>query len=186
MASFVFDSFIAGLVDNSFDFGTLDTNNSLAAGTGTTDVFRIALVDANYTDSSSNIVAGSLSANTTAQAAVKAAHSSFANITEITGTTNYDNFAAGVSGSNPGTTLPSVSKVQDGTILKTKIDFADVTFTSATITSALGAVLYKYTGTANTSLLIAFLDFNGPVTSTSGDFTVSITTPLTFNNPAGS
>ena len=61
------------------------------------------------------------------------------------------------------------------------INFADVTWASSTITAA-AAVVYKYTGTAADDLLVAYLDFGGDVSSTSGDFTVSTTTPLRFAN----
>ena len=61
------------------------------------------------------------------------------------------------------------------------INFADVTWTSSTITAA-AAVVYKSTGTEADDLLVAYLDFGGDVSSTSGDFTVSTTTPLRFAN----
>lgn len=61
------------------------------------------------------------------------------------------------------------------------INFADVTWTSSTITAA-AAVVYKSTGVAADDLLVAYLDFGGDVSSTSGDFTVSTTTPLRFAN----
>jgi len=61
------------------------------------------------------------------------------------------------------------------------INFADVTWSSSTITAA-AAVVYKSTGTEADDLLVAYLDFGGDVSSTSGDFTVSTTTPLRFAN----
>jgi len=53
----------------------------------------------------------------------------------------------------------------------TVFDLADTTWSTATIT-ARGAVLYKSTGTAGTSPLICFMDFDSNVTSTGATFTV--------------
>jgi len=46
--------------------------------------------------------------------------------------------------------------------------------------SAVGAIIYKSTGTAATDKLICFVDFLGTVSSTSGNFSVTYTTPLTI------
>lgn len=75
----------------------------------------------------------------------------------------------------------TVTVTQDNTNDRVDISFADVTWSSSTITAA-AAVVYKSTGTAANDLLVAYLDFGGDVASTSGDFTVSTTTPLRFAN----
>ena len=57
-------------------------------------------------------------------------------------------------------------------------------YTDSTI-SAVGAVLYKDTGTPGTSPLISFLDFEATVASTNGPYTVTFDTPLYIQtNPA--
>ncbi|AXQ68276.1 hypothetical protein HOT99_gp072 [Caulobacter phage CcrBL10] len=61
------------------------------------------------------------------------------------------------------------------------LSFATVTWTSATIT-ARAAVIYKDTGTASTSPLIAYVDFGTDVSSTNANFAVSFSSPLRFQN----
>lgn len=61
------------------------------------------------------------------------------------------------------------------------LSFATVTWTSATIT-ARAAVIYKDTGTATTSPLIAYVDFGQDVSSTNANFAVSFSSPLRFQN----
>ena len=90
---------------------------------------------------------------------------------EVTGT-NYTS-----AGQSVTVTVGAVDTAND----RVDISFADVTWASSTITAA-AAVVYKYTGTAADDLLVAYLDFGGDVSSTSGDFTVSTTTPLRFAN----
>jgi len=90
---------------------------------------------------------------------------------EVTGT-NYTSAGQAVT-----VTVGAVDTAND----RVDISFADVTWGSSTITAA-AAVVYKYTGTAADDLLVAYLDFGGDVSSTSGDFTVSTTTPLRFAN----
>ena len=115
------------------------------------DTFKIAL----YT-SASNIDANSTSYNTTS---------------EVTGT-NYT--AGGNTLSNQGVTASNTS-ASAGTGFT---DFADTTWTNATIT-ARGALIYNNTpsanGTANTTLTnaaVCALDFGSDRTSTAGDFTI--------------
>ena len=90
---------------------------------------------------------------------------------EVTGT----NYTA--AGEEVTVTVSAVDTAND----RVDINFADVTWTSSTITAA-AAVVYKSTGTEADDLLVAYLDFGGDVSSTSGDFTVSTTTPLRFAN----
>ena len=90
---------------------------------------------------------------------------------EVTGT-NYTS-----AGQSVTVTVGAVDTAND----RVDISFADVTWASSTITAA-AAVVYKSTGTAADDLLVAYLDFGGDVSSTSGDFTVSTTTPLRFAN----
>ena len=74
---------------------------------------------------------------------------------------NSGTYAAG------GGTLTNVTPTSSGTTAFT--DFADLSFTSATIT-AFGAMIYNDTASGNPSVCI--LDFGGAKTSTAGTFTI--------------
>ena len=75
-----------------------------------------------------------------------------------------------VSYSAGGGSLTSVTPTTSGT---TAIcDFADISFTSATIT-ARGALIYNST---NSNKAVCVLDFGGDKTSTSGTFTIQFPT----------
>lgn len=71
-----------------------------------------------------------------------------------------------------GQALTSVTWTKDAANDESVLEAADVTWSSSTIT-ADGAVLYRDTGTASTSQLIAFFDFGTDQSSSNGDFTVS-------------
>lgn len=120
-------SFKVGILDGDFDFGT-----------GTTQVFKIAL----YTSSAS------LDATTTA----------YTTSNEVVGT----GYTAG------GNTL-TVSQVPTSTGTTAWLDFADSTWSSATIT-ARGALIYLANGTTNPAVCV--LDFGSDKTSTNGAFTI--------------
>ena len=66
-----------------------------------------------------------------------------------------------------GGTLTNVTPTSSGTTAFT--DFADLSFTSATIT-AYGALIYNDTASGNPSVVV--LDFGGAKTSTAGTFTI--------------
>ena len=71
-----------------------------------------------------------------------------------------------------GGTLTNVTPTTSGTTAFT--DFADLSFTSATIT-AYGAMIYNSTPTSGSGLTnpsVCILDFGGAKTSTSGTFTI--------------
>ena len=74
---------------------------------------------------------------------------------------NSGTYAAG------GGTLTNVTPIATGTTAFT--DFADLSFTSATIT-AYGALIYNDTAAGNPTVCV--LDFGGAKTSTSGTFTI--------------
>jgi hypothetical protein len=117
-----------------------------------TDSFKIMLVTSSYT-------------------ADKDTHTKRSDVTNEASGTGYTS----------GGAASAVTVTKDTTNDRIDIDFADVSFTSATITAA-GAVIYKNTGTASTDNLVAYLDFGGDVTSTNGTFTVDITSPLRLSN----
>jgi hypothetical protein len=74
---------------------------------------------------------------------------------------NSGSYAAG------GGTLTNVTPTSTGTTAFT--DFADLSFTSATIT-AFGALIYNDTAVGNPTVCV--LDFGGAKTSTTGTFTI--------------
>jgi hypothetical protein len=120
-------SFKVGLLDGVFDFGT-----------GTSQVFKIALYTASAT----------LDATTTAY------------------TTS--NEVVGVGYTAGGNTLV-VSQVPTSSGTTAFLDFADTTWSAATIT-ARGALIYLANGTTDPAVCV--LDFGSDKTSTNGDFTV--------------
>lgn len=64
---------------------------------------------------------------------------------------------------------------------KVPITFAPTTanpqYTGSTI-SSVGAIIYLSTGTAANDLLVAFVDFGGTVSSSSGNYSVTFSTAL--------
>jgi len=91
-------------------------------------------------------------------------HDYFDDITnEVTGT----GYTAG------GATLTSKAVNQDNTNDRAEADSADVTWSTATLTAA-GAIVYKSTGNAATSPLIAYMDLGGDQTSSASDFKLTV------------
>lgn len=110
-----------------------------------TDTIKVALVTSSYTPDQD-------------------AHDFFDDVTnEVSASGTY---SAG------GATLANKTVTQDNTDNEGVFDADDVSFTSATIT-ARAAVIYKSTGTASTSPLIAYIDFGSDKTSSSGTFTIT-------------
>lgn len=91
-------------------------------------------------------------------------HDFFDDITNEVGASG--TYAAG------GATLANKAVTQDDTDNEGVFDADDVSFTSATITARY-AIIYKSTGTASTSPLIAAIDFGSDQTSTNGTFTIT-------------
>ena len=92
-------------------------------------------------------------------------------------TTDYSatNEVSGTDYSAGGGTLTNVTPTTSGTTAFT--DFADLTFSSATIT-ANGALIYNTTtgGGTGTTDSVVVLAFGGDKTSTAGDFTIQFPT----------
>lgn len=108
-----------------------------------TDTIKVALVTSTYTPDQD-------------------AHDFFDDVTnEVVGT----GYTAG------GASLANKAVTADNTDNEGVFDADDVAWTTSTIT-ARGAVLYKSTGTASTSALIAYLDFGSDKISTAGTFTI--------------
>jgi hypothetical protein len=89
--------------------------------------------------------------------------------TAYTGTDEVANSGSYVAG---GGALTNVTPTTSGTTAFT--DFADLSFTSATIT-AFGALIYNDTAVGDPAVCV--LDFGGAKTSTNGTFTIIFPTP---------
>ena len=79
------------------------------------------------------------------------------------------NEVAGTVYSAGGNTLGSVTLTQTGGTIK--FDAADTSWSSATITSARGAVIYD--DTVASDPLIAYIDFGSDFSSSNGTFTIA-------------
>ena len=120
--------------------------------------FKVALLDGEM-DFSSDTSQTFKIALYTSSATLSAATTAYATTNEVSGT----NYTAG------GNTLTiSAAPASSGTTAF--LDFADTTWTDATIT-ARGALIYKSGGG---DPAVAVLDFGGDKTSTAGDFTVQV------------
>jgi len=101
----------------------------------------------------------------TSSASLDAATTAYTTSNEVVGT----GYTAG------GATLTNIDPTSSGTTAF--VDFADVTFASATITAA-GALIYNTTtdGGSATTNAVAVISFGGDKTSTNGDFVVQFPT----------
>lgn len=85
---------------------------------------------------------------------------------DVTSEVSSTNYTAG------GATLTSKTVTVDATNNEVELDAADVSWTNVSFTARY-AVIYKSTGTASTSPLIALVDFGGDETVTSGNFSIT-------------
>ena len=108
----------------------------------------------NFTNSSGNTFKLALYTNS---ASFTAATTAYTTSNEVRGT----GYSAG------GSALTNVTPTTSSTTALT--DFADLTFSSATIT-ARGALVYNDSASGDPSVVV--LDFGGDKTSTAGDFTI--------------
>lgn len=71
----------------------------------------------------------------------------------------------------------------DTTNNRTSVTFtcASPTYTGVTLAGVVGCIIYKSTGTAGNDLLAHFVDFESTKGVTSGNFTVTFSTPLYIN-----
>ena len=97
----------------------------------------------------------------TSDATLNATTTAFSTTNEVSNSGTY---------SSGGGTLVSVTPTTSGTTAL--CDFADISFTSATIT-ARGALIYN---SDDSNKAVAVLDFGGDKTSTSGTFTIQFPT----------
>ena len=98
----------------------------------------------------------------TSSASLDAATTAYTTSNEVTGT-----------GYSAGGQALTISQVPTSSGTTAFLDFADVTWSAATIT-ARGALIYLANGTTNPA--VAVLDFGGDKTSTAGNFTIQFPT----------
>jgi hypothetical protein len=125
----------------------------------------------NFTNGSGG---GTTTTTGTGNAFKLALYTSSATLDATTTAYTVTNEVSGTGYSAGGGALTNVTPSTSGTTALT--DFADLTFSSATIT-ARGALIYNSSttaGTANRAVLV--LDFGGDKTSTAGDFTIQFPT----------
>jgi hypothetical protein len=125
----------------------------------------------NFTNGSGG---GTTTTTGTGNAFKLALYTSSATLDATTTAYTVTNEVSGTGYSAGGGALTNVTPTTSGTTALT--DFADLTFSSATIT-ARGALIYNSSttaGTANRAVLV--LDFGGDKTSTAGDFTIQFPT----------
>jgi len=128
--------------------------------------FKVELMQAvhNFTNTTGNTFKLAMYDNS---ASFTAATTAYTNTNEVA---NSGSYSAG------GGTLTNVTPTSSGTTAFT--DFADLSFTSATIT-AYGAMIYNDSASGNPSVCI--LDFGGAKTSTAGTFTIVFPTADSSN-----
>jgi hypothetical protein len=119
--------------------------------------FKVGILDGTFDFSSGTSQTFKIALFTNA-ATLGAATTAYSTTNEVTGT----GYTAG------GNTL-TISQVPTSTGTTAFLDFADTTWSSATIT-ARGAMIYLADGGTNPA--VAVLDFGSDKTSTAGDFTI--------------
>jgi hypothetical protein len=125
----------------------------------------------NFTNGSGG---GTTTSTGTGNAFKLALYTSSATLDATTTAYTVTNEVSGTGYSAGGGALTNVTPSTSGTTALT--DFADLTFSSATIT-ARGALIYNSSTTAGTAdRAVLVLDFGGDKTSTAGDFTIQFPT----------
>ena len=118
-----------------------------------TDTFKMMLVTSSYTASKS--------------------HSKRSDVTNESSGAGYS-----TGGNACSVSVAAVDNVNNDV----EISFTVTSWTSATIT-ARGGVIYKSRGGASSAdELVGYVDFGSDVSSTNGTFSVTVTTPLKFQN----
>ena len=93
------------------------------------------------------------------------------NIDEHTKYSDITDEVVGAGYTTSGSTLTGVTVSVDLSGDKSILDANDVSWVASTITAA-GAVIYKESGSAQTSPLIGYVDFFGSKSSSNGDFII--------------
>ena len=86
------------------------------------------------------------------------------------------------TGYTTGGNAAAVTCTKDNTNNREDITFAITSWTTATITARAGVIYKSRGGLASADELVAYVDFGADVTSTAGTFSVTISSPLRFQN----
>lgn len=130
----------------------------------------MAITQAMTTSFKKELLEGIHDFRTTGDTYYIALFTSSASLDETTTTYSTSNEVSGTGYTAGGNELTNVDPTSSGTTAFT--DFADTTWSSATITAA-GALIYN---ASEGDAAVAVLDFGGDKTSTNGDFTVQFPT----------
>ena len=117
-----------------------------------TDTFKMMLVTSSYTPSKSHDFRDDVT-------------------NEVTGT----GYTAGGNAATPTVTKDNVNNRVD-------ISWSITSWTSSTITARAGVIYKSRGGASSADELIGYVDFGSDVSSSSGTFSVTITSPLRFQN----
>jgi hypothetical protein len=86
------------------------------------------------------------------------------------------------TGYTTGGNAAAATATKDNTNNREDITFAITSWTTATITARAGVIYKSRGGLASADELVAYVDFGTDVTSTAGTFSVTISSPLRFQN----
>lgn len=117
-----------------------------------TDTFKMMLVTSSYTAAKTHTKRNAVT-------------------NEVTGT-----------GYTAGGNAAAATVTKDDTNSRVDITFAITSWTSSTITARAGVIYKSRGGASSADELVGYVDFGSDVSSTAGTFSVTITSPLRFQN----
>jgi hypothetical protein len=86
------------------------------------------------------------------------------------------------TGYTAGGNAAAATVTKDDTNSRVDITFAITSWTTATITARAGVIYKSRGGASSADELVGYVDFGSDVSSTAGTFSVTITSPLRFQN----
>lgn len=86
------------------------------------------------------------------------------------------------TGYTAGGNTAAATVTKDDANSRVDITFAITSWTSSTITARAGVIYKSRGGASSADELVGYVDFGSDVSSTSGTFSVTITSPLRFQN----
>jgi hypothetical protein len=86
------------------------------------------------------------------------------------------------TGYTAGGNAAAATVTKDDTNSRVDITFAITSWTSSTITARAGVIYKSRGGASSADELVGYVDFGSDISSTSGTFSVTITSPLRFQN----
>jgi len=117
-----------------------------------TDTFKMMLVTSSYTAAKTHTKRNAVT-------------------NEVTGT-----------GYTAGGNAAAATVTKDDTNSRVDITFSITSWTSSTITARAGVIYKSRGGASSADELVGYVDFGSDVSSTAGTFSVTITSPLRFQN----